>query len=203
MIFLISTCALALIQIKPLLIEAFDAKKQLDKTMMNENEKNAIALKEPKIKLSKKKKQTESDILAERLKSLNIPVLTEVTDMDSEWTSQDLHTLVSMCKASVNDEGTIQVNFYTEDFSTDNELRNYVFKWTKEILVQFADSKSDVSYYALSFYRRTEFESMDHLALFRGDRSTILKYKNEDDYSFIKKLGGGYLSRHVTKVNSN
>ncbi len=201
-IFIFATTAIGLLQIKPLLVEAFDVKKNLDKTMMNENDKSEIALEDSKVKWSDKKRDVENKILRERLKYLDVSILhEEALDMEN-WTSYDLKTLTIMYNVSVNDNGKVHINLITPAFDNDKDLRAFIFEWTKKILLVFAESKSDVSYYSLSYFRKFKDESNQHLAMFKASRSEIVKNKSFPANDFVKKLEGKYMQLFLTEIKN-
>ncbi|WP_430882457.1 hypothetical protein [Fusibacter sp. JL216-2] len=202
-IFIFITCGFGLLQVKPLLTEAFDIKKTISKSMMNDNEMAALTLEEPKIKWSKMKMDIESKILQERLLYLGIPNVYDETDHLEKWTSRDLSIISTMNDARVNDDGTVHINFYLPYFLSDVEIRNYLFHWARAIFTVFAKSKTDASYYSLSFFRKTEERDMDHLALFRGSRSEVMKNENsESNEAFIKALKGKSVVRFISEIKT-
>lgn len=205
-IFMFSCSFIALIQIKPLLTQAFESRKEIERILETKNEENAQLLKPTERTWSADKRQLEEMIISERLDSLGI-----VYDYNSEelnkkgnWTSRDLeasNTPILMPRINVNGSGGIHLNLIIPYFDSDKKTREFIYFWTRSILATLAKSKTEVRHYTLSFFRKDGGPIDTHFGMMGGDRNKILKILSEDidDEEFVRKLPRRYLTEAVAE----
>jgi hypothetical protein len=202
-IFICSSSIVSLLQIKSLLTQAFDARKQMESKLMKENEDKATKIEEKSIIWSKEKLNIEMRIISERLKSIGVVSWDQSEDLmsNSTWTSRDLHDKPVLKSAPwVKESGSCHFNIIIPYLDSDSLTRAYIFRWSRNILVAVADSKTEVRQYSLSFFRK-ELEKCNHFGMIRASRDDIIKTSSQNlsDEEFIIKLPGRYLSPAVAE----
>jgi hypothetical protein len=202
-IFICLSSIIALLQIKSLLTQAFDVRKQIDDKLMNENEDKATNIEEKAVIWSKEKLNIETMIISERLKSIGVVSWDQSEDLmsNSSWTSRDLHdNPVLKSVPWVKESGSCHFNIIIPYLNSDSWTREYIYKWSRSILETLSNSKTDVRQYSLSFFRK-ENEKCNHFGMIRASRDDIIKTlsQNLSDEEFIMNLPGRYLSPAVAE----
>ncbi len=203
-IFIYLTSAVSLLQIKSLLTVAFEVRKQLEKSMMTENETKAMQLEDKMITWSDKKIQLEQRIINERLLSIGILPYSKNKDLQvkHKWSSRDLNDKpVINGEPWIKEHGALHINIIIPYLENDHLTREFIFRWTKCILEVLAISKTEIRQYGLSFYRREIGESDTHFALIRANRDEVLKAVSSklEGKDFVKNLSGRYLADAVAE----
>lgn len=205
-IFIFSCSFIALLQIKPLMTQAFDSRKEIERTLQTQNEDKAQSIDEKQQIWSKKKRVVEEKIISERLKGLGVVPFYEIEELNKKfnWTSRDLRELdkpVLPYRVNVDEYGSIFLIVIMPYLDTDKASREFIYKWAKMILVSLAKSKTDVRQYAISFFRKDSPLKDNHFAILGGSRDVILRSasSNLNDEEFVRKLSRRYLSEAVAE----
>lgn len=202
-VFLLTTMALSLLKLRSLLLGALAVRDIIKKRLSHENQESAQSLAEPEIEWSEKEREVERRIVVEELKAVGVLHDFEhpsLMDADS-WLSRDIEDAPVMLGAPiVRADGTCHINLVAKDFSTAEALRNYIFEWTRTILIRLLESKTGIHYFVLSFSRSTKCDKREHLAMLRTTRGEGIRAGENarDDAEFVKKLSGVFLSDGIT-----
>lgn len=202
-VFICSSSIVALLQIKSLLTQAFDVRKQIESKLMSENEDRATNIEEKVVIWSEQKRRIETMIISERLKSMGVVSWDQSEDLvaNSSWTSRDLHDKPVLKSAPwVKESGSCHFNIIIPYLDSDSLTRAYIFRWSRSILVTVSNSKTEVRQYSLSFFRK-ENEKCNHFGMIRASRDDVIKTlpQNLSDKEFIISLPGRYLSPAVAE----
>lgn len=200
-IFICSSSIISLLQIKSLLTQAFDVRKQIGDKLMSENEDRATKIEDKIVIWSEQKQKVETMIISERLKSIGVVSWdqSEYLMSNSSWTSKDLHDKPVLKNAPwVKESGSCHFNIIIPYLDSDSLTRAYIYRWSRSILVTVSNSKTEVRQYSLSFFRN-ENEKCNHFGMIRASRDDITKTlsQNLSDEEFIITLPGKYLSAAV------
>lgn len=203
-LFIFLSCALALLQTKSLLTQAFDVKKNLERELMKENEEKATKVEDKTITWTDKKRKVEQKIISERLESIGVVSFMEVPQLirKDKWTSRDLDEKPVLDGIPlIKDHGSLHLNITIPYLTSDIETREFIFMWTQLILQTLAASKTEVSHYSLSFFRKDPKSPGTHFGIIRASRNEVNKalsqhMKGED---FIRSLSGRYLTEAVAE----
>ena len=186
--------------------QAFDSRKEIERTLQTQNEDKAQSIDEKKQIWSKKKRVVEEKIISERLKGLGVVPFYEIEELNkkSNWTSRDLRELdkpVLPYRENVDEYGSIFLIVIIPYLDTDKASREFIYMWAKMILVSLAKSKTDVRQYAISFFRKDSPLKDNHFAILGGSRDLILRSasSNLNDEEFVRKLSRRYLSEAVAE----
>ena len=203
-LFIFISTAIALVQIRSLLTQAFDTRKSLEREMATENEQKAMSSDEKPVIWSKQKRELEVMIIEERLKSVGVIqwVYNSVLVQKESWNSRNLkNTPLLEYKPSVEEHGSCHLNIIIPYLKDDQHTRDFIFCWSKRILEVVAKSKTEVRQYSLSFFRKEGGPTDTHFAMIRAGRDDVLKglsqYSNDED--FVRSLPGKYLSSAVAE----
>ncbi|HIE15288.1 TPA: hypothetical protein EYP70_08460 [Candidatus Bathyarchaeota archaeon] len=187
-----------------MLFAAFDIRKSLEREMATENEQKAMSLDEKPVIWSKQKRELETMIIEERLKSVGVVQWIEngALIQKESWNSRDLQdTPLLKHKPWVNEHGSCHLNLIIPYLGDDQHTREFIFCWSKRILEVIAKSKTEVRQYSLSFFRKEGGTKDTHFAMIRAGREEVLKglsqYPTDED--FVRSLPGKYLSSAVAE----
>jgi hypothetical protein len=205
-IFIFSCTFIALLQIKPLMAQAFDSRKEIERTLQTQNEDKAQSIDEKQQRWSKEKRVVEEKIISECLCSLGVVPSYEIDKLNikNNWTSRDLRELdkpVLPYRINVNEYGSVFLIVIIPYLDTDKSSREFIYKWAKMVLISLAKSKTDVRQYAISFFRKDSPIKDNHFGILGGSRNRILSdsSSNLTDEEFIRKLSRRYLSDAVAE----
>lgn len=203
-LFIFISTAIALLQIRSLLTQAFDTRKSLEREMATENEQKAMSLDEKSVIWSKQKRELETMIIEERLKSVGVVqwIENDALIQKASWNSRDLQdTPLLEHKPWAKEHGSCHLNLIIPYLGDDQHTREFIFCWSKRILEVVAKSKTEVRQYSLSFFRKEGGPTNTHFAMIRAGRDDVLKglsqYSNDED--FVRSLPGKYLSSAVAE----
>ena len=204
-IFIFATALFSLLQIKSLLTTAFDIKKSLEKQLMNKNEEAAMKAEELPLKWSDSKRSVEQKIILERLRSINVHSTTELKNINDNpiWNSRMLdQEPVLNGYPVINDTTSCHLNIIIPYLNDDSQTRDFIFTWTRTILVTISESKTEVRNFALSFFRKDENNEQIHLALFRATSDEINKANSKQPTAldFIRDLSGRSLDNAISMI---
>ncbi len=203
-LFIFLSCALALLQTKSLLTQAFDVKKTLEREIMKENEDKATKVEDKTIRWTEKKRKVEQRIISERLQSIGVVPFMEVPQLirKERWTSRDfVERPVLDGNPWVKDYGSLHLNIIIPYLTSDIETREFIFAWAQLILQTVAASKTEVSHYSLSFFRKDPESPGTHFAIIRASRNEVSKALSQNlrGEDFIRSLSGRYLTEAVAE----
>jgi hypothetical protein len=205
-VFIFCSSIIALIQIKPLLTQAFDARKEIERKLRTDNEEKAQSLEDKQQVWGIEKRKLEEKIISERLESIGVVTQYEINELNGKynWTSRDLLKLgkpVLKYKVNVEEFGKVHLNIIIPYLDTDYTTRSYIYKWSRIILETLATSKTEVKQYSLSFFRREGGPTDTHFGIFRAGRDNIIKLlsRKYSDEEFVRSLPGKYLSDAVAE----
>ena len=203
-LFIVISTAVALVQVKSLLTQAFDTKKSLERKMATENEQKAMSLDEKSATWSEQKRKLETMVIEERLKSVGVIqwVENDALVQNKSWNSRDLQDIPMLeYKPWVKEHGSCHLNIIIPYLRDDQHTREFIFYWSKCILEVIAKSKTEVRQYSLSFFRKEGGTKDTHFAMIHADRKDVLKglsqYSTDED--FVRSLSGKYLSAAVAE----
>ena len=203
-LFIFISTAIALVQIRSLLTQAFDTRKSLEREMATENEQKAVSLDEKPVIWSKQKRELETMIIEERLKSVGVVqwIENDALIQKESWNSRDLQdTPLLKHKPWVKEHGSCHLNLIIPYLRDDQHTREFLFCWSKRILEVIAKSKTEARRYSLSFFRKEGGTKDTHFAMIRAGREEVLKglsqYPTDED--FVRSLPGKYLSSAVAE----
>lgn len=203
-LFIFISTAVALVQVKSLLTQAFDTRKSLEREMATENEQKAMSLDEKSAIWSEQKRKLETMVIEERLKSVGVIQWVENNALvqKESWNSRDLQdTPMLEYKPWVKEHGSCHLNIIIPYLRDDQHTREFIFYWSKRILEVIAKSKTEVRQYSLSFFRKEGGTKKTHFAMIRAGREEVLKglsqYSTDED--FVLSLPGKYLSSAVAE----
>lgn len=198
---LLTTTGLSLLQIRSLLLEAIDARKSIAKYLETADQERIEKLEEPETSWDEPKKKIEREIILERLKSIGLKdsIETEEWVGTTSWDSTMITTPVLMDPPIIHGDGSCQINVYVPHFGSDDETRECILTWSRKMFEAMAKSKSSVSRYRLSFFRKDDQEDSPHFAIIRATRAIILRNIDRDlsDRDFIRKMPGCYFSSGI------
>jgi len=202
-VFIFSSTAISLLQIRTFLIEAFDVLKEMENKQDDPVKDDNTKTEEKNSNWDDKKKQIEQKIISERLSSIGVLPWYQIETFASKssWTSRDLHDKpVLKSPPWVKESGSCHFNIIIPYLDSDSLTRTYIFRWSRNILATVADSKTEVRQYSLSFFRK-ELEKCNHFGMIRASRDDIIKTlsQNLSDEEFIMNLPGRYLSPAVAE----
>jgi len=202
-IFICSSSIVSLLQIKSLLTQAFDARKQIESKLMKENEDKAKKIEEKPIIWSKEKLNIEMRIISERLKSIGVVSWDQLEDLmsNSYWTSRDLHDKPVLKSVPwVKEYGSCHFDIVIPYLDSDSLTRDYIYRWSRSILIIVSNSKTEVRQYSLSFFRK-EDGRFNYFGMIRASRDDVIKTlsQNLSDEEFVMCLPGRYLSPAVAE----
>lgn len=203
----ITVTLFALIQVRSLLTQAFEVRKQLNQQTTNPNVDAAITLSDSKQEWNKEQIKLEGTLLQELLESANIYTVFTRDDWlenPNYWTSRNLQpeqAPVLKWQPKPDAHGNFHMNLLIPYLDNDKMTRDYIFKWTRYIFILIAESNSSVPTFAASYYRKDEYGE-DHFALFRGVKSTIYsqKDKQQSDKDFVKSLKGRFITEGIAEI---
>jgi hypothetical protein len=205
-IFIFSCSFIALLQIKPLMTQAFDSRKEIERTLQTQNEDKAQSIDEKQQIWSKGKRVVEEKIISERLRSLGVVPFNEIDELNKKfnWTSRDLRELdkpVLLYNVNVEEYGSIFLIVIIPYLDTDKVSREFIYRWAKIILISLAKSKTDVRQYSISFFRKDSPIQDNHFAILGGSRDIILRgaSSNLNDEEFVRKVSRRCLSDAVAE----
>lgn len=203
-LFIFISTAIALVQVRSLLTQAFDSKKTLEREMATENEQKARSLDEKPVIWSEQKRKLETMVVEERLRSIGVIQWVENNALvqKESWNSRDLQdTPMLEYKPRVEEHGSCHLNIIIPYLRDDQHTREFIFYWSKRILEVIAKSKTEVRQYSLSFFRKEGGTKDTHFAMIRAGREEVLKgmsqYSTDED--FVRGLPGKYLSSAVAE----
>jgi len=203
-LFIFMSTAVALVQVKSLLTQAFDARKSVEREMATENEQNAMSLDEKPAIWSEQKRKLEAMVIGERLKSIGVIQWVENNALvqKESWNSRDLQdTPLLKDNLCVEKHGSCHLNIIIPYLRDDQHTREFIFYWSKRILEVIAKSKTEVRQYSLSFFRKEGGTKDTHFAMIRASREDVLnglsQYSTDED--FVRSLPGKYLSPAVAE----
>ncbi len=203
-LFIFISTAIALVQIRSLLTQAFDTRKSLERNMATENEEKAMSLDEKPVIWSKQKRKLEARVIEERLRIIGVVqwIENDALVQKESWNSRDIqNTPLLMFKPSVEESGSCHLNLIIPYLKDDQYTREFIFHWSKCILEAIANSKTEVRQYSLSFFRKEGGSTDTHFAMIRAGRNDVLKglsqYSNDED--FVRSLPGKYLSSAIAE----
>jgi len=203
-LFIFISTAIALVQIRSLLTQAFDTKKTLEREMATENEQKATSLDEKPVIWGEQKRKLETMVIEERLRSIGVIQWVENNALAQKesWNSRDLQdTPMLEYKPRVEEHGSCHLNLIIPYLRDDQHTREFIFYWSKRILEVIAKSKTEVRQYSLSFFRKEGGTKDTHFAMIRAGREEVLKglsqYSTDED--FVRSLPGKYLSSAVAE----
>ena len=203
-LFIFISTAIALVQIRSLLTQAFDTRKSLERNMATENEKKATSLDEKLVIWSEQKRKLEALVIEERLRSIGVVqwIENDALVQKESWNSRDIqNTPLLMFKPLVEKYGSCHLNLIIPYLKDDQYTREFIFHWSKCILEVIANSKTEVRQYSLSFFRKEIGTKDTHFAMIRASREDVLKRPSQDstDEDFVRSLPGKYLSSAVAE----
>lgn len=203
-LFIFISTAIALVQIRSLLTQAFDTRKSLERNMATENEKKAMSLDEKPVIWSEQKRKLEALVIEERLRSIGVVqwIENDALFQKESWNSRDIqNTPLLMFKPLVEKYGSCHLNLIIPYLKDDQDTREFIFHWSKCILEVIANSKTEVRQYSLSFFRKERGTKDTHFAMIRASREDVLKRSSQDctDEDFVRSLPGKYLSSAVAE----
>lgn len=203
-LFIFISTAIALLQIRSLLTQAFDTRKSLEREMATENEQKAMSLDEKSVIWSKQKRELETMIIEERLKSVGVVqwIENDALIQKASWNSRDLQdTPLLEHKSWAKEHGSCHLNLIIPYLGDDQHTREFIFCWSKRILEVVAKSKTEVRQYSLSFFRKEGGPTNTHFAMIRAGRDDVLKglSQHSNDEDFVRSLPGKYLSSAVAE----
>lgn len=203
-LFIFISTAIALVQVRSLLTQAFDTRKTLEREMATENEQKARSLEEKPVIWSEQKRKLETMVVEERLRSIGVIQWVENNALvqKESWNSRDLQdTPMLEYKPRVEEHGSCHLNIIIPYLRDDQHTREFIFYWSKRILEVIAKSKTEVCQYSLSFFRKEGDTKDTHFAMIRAGRDEVLKglsqYSTDED--FVRGLPGKYLSSAVAE----
>jgi hypothetical protein len=203
-IFIFAATTLSLIQIRSLLIQALDIRVQIERDMQNSNDKQAMQIEEKTNPGPEQKRKLEQKIIAERLQSIGIIAWQDIPDLAEAdaWTSRDLgEKPVLNGPPWVQGHGNCHLNILIPYLQDDRVTRNFIYRWSRMILETLAASPTEVSHYALSYWRRESPTGIPdtHFGMIRASREEVRKAKTSSDEEFVRSLPGKYLSPAVAE----
>lgn len=197
----------ALIQVRSLLTQAFEVRKQLNQQTSSSNVNSAVTLSDDKEVWSKEQITLEKTLLQELLESANIYTVYTREDLleKPDWTSRDLNpeqAPILKWQPNPGKHGNYHMNLVIPYLENNKMTRDYIFAWTRHIFILLAKSNTSAPTFAVSFYRKDEYGE-DHLALFRGVKSTInsKKDKVQSDLEFIKLFKGRFITEEIAEIS--
>lgn len=203
-LFIFISTAIALVQVRSLLTQAFDTRKTLEREMATENEQKAMSLDEKPVIWSEQKRKLETMVIEERLRSIGVIQWVENNALvqKESWNSRDLQdTPMLEYKPRVEEHGSCHLNIIIPYLRDDQHTREFIFYWSKRILEVIAKSKTEVRQYSLSFFRKEGETKNIFFAKIRAGREDVLKglsqYSTDED--FVRSLPGKYLSAAVAE----
>ena len=200
---LLTTTAFSLLHIRWLLAEAIDARKTIEKRLPSANDERIQQLDKPEIVWDQTKRGIEAQIIRERLNSIGLSEWSEIDELagNPEWDSTMLGGApVLNGPPWVKEDGSCHFNICVPNFGTDKETRECIFLWARRILAAVAESRSAVSRYSLSFFRRDSPTDNPHFAMIRAARSDVLRALEKPHLSnreFVQSMPGRYFSLGV------
>ena len=142
-VFIFSCTFIALLQIKPLMTQAFDSRKEIERTLQTQNEARAQSIDEKQQKWSKEKRVVEEKIISECLGSLGVLPSYEIDELNKliNWTSRDIRDLdkpVLPYRINVDEYRYIFLIVIIPYLDTDKSSREFIYKWAKMILISLS-----------------------------------------------------------------
>ena len=203
-IFMFVSTALVLSQVKFLLTQAFKIRKDIERMMQTENEKKATLLDEKPIVWSTEKRNIEIMIIEERLKSIEVIqwIDNNILFQKESWNSRDLKNIpVLNYKPRVEEHGKCHLEIIIPYLQDDKHTRDFIFRWSKEILEVIAKSKTGVRQYSMSFFRNEGGAALTHFGMIRASREDVLRGLSTyyTDEEFVRGLPGKYLASAVAE----
>lgn len=181
-IYIVSVTLFALVQVRSLLTLAFTIRKQINQQTRSSNIEAASTLNDENIEeWDKKRISLESSHLQELLEGLEIYTEFALQELINkpDWTSRDITSSpVLRWQSNPTKKGHFHMNLWIPYFRDASTTRDYIFTWTQKIFFTLAESTTEVSSFAISFYRKDEYGE-SHLAQFRDTKSNILSEKDK------------------------
>lgn len=202
-VFLLVSLAIGLIRIRSLLLEALEVRKQLKDRLTNANQNQANRLEEPEEKWDEKKRTIEREIVNERLERLDVKEAFEADELDGamEWSSRDIEdTPVLKAPPWIKENGSCHLNLYVPYYSSARRTRVFIIRWSRKIITELVQSKSEVHYYSLSWFRK-EDDSDSHFAMIRTTKADALSAVEsaEEDREFLRELSGIFVDNAIVE----
>lgn len=206
-VFIFAATSLSLIQIRSLLIQAVEARAQIERQQIGDNERRAWTMDGPMEEWPTEKRELERRIIASELGQVGVLPWTRVESLAhaDKWTSRDLSALpVLEHEPWVQEHGNLHLDIVIPCFQTDEATRNFIFHWSRVILEALANSETAVTQYALSFWRHdgVTADAKTHFGMIKAGRSDVLgasSAKDLEDRGFVRKMPGRFLAPGVAE----